>query len=690
MKQKALIIGAGAGGSAILGLLQKSNIFEVVAIVDIDEKAKGIQLAKSLYISTGSNWEVFICEDVDVIFDMTDDYSVYEKVLAKKKEDVLLVPGNVANIVVKLAHEKEMLIGKLRDQTQQRDLILNSTHDGMIVVDQEGHVLLFNKSAERMTGYKREEVVNKYILEVIPTSKLLRIIRTKQIEINQELTLDNGKKIISTRIPILNEVGEVQGAFAVFKDITEIVNLAEEVTDLKEIQTLLEAIIHSSEEAISVVDEQGRGLVINPAYTKLTGLSEEDIIGKPATTDIVEGESMHMKVLRTRRAVRGIHMKIGQKKRDVIVNVAPVIVDGILKGSVGVIRDVSEIQKLTDELNRARQIIRTLEAKYSFEDIVGTSEGIVAAVEQAKLGANTPATVLLRGESGTGKELFAHAIHNGSNRKYNKFVRVNCAAISESLLESELFGYEEGAFSGARRGGKRGFFEEANNGSIFLDEIGELSANTQAKLLRVLQEKEIVRVGGTKPIPMNVRVIAATHVNLEKAILDGDFREDLYYRLNKIPIHIPSLGQRKEDIGEIAERLIQKINQDYGRNVEGLTESAVQYLQTYDWPGNVRELENILGRAIIFMNYNEMYIDVHHLPPLHHEDQHELIGSNLLPELEERPLEDLVAEFEGNIIHECLSRFNGNKTKTAQALGISVRNLYYKLEKYECAKNSMQ
>lgn len=690
MKQKALIIGAGAGGSAILGLLQKSNIFEVVAIVDIDEKAKGIKLAKSLYISTGSNWEAFIREDIDVIFDMTDDYSVYEKVLVKKKEDVLLVPGNVANIVVKLAHEKEMLIGKLRDQTQQRDLILNSTHDGMIVVDQDGHVLLFNKSAERMTGYKREEVVNKYILEVIPTSKLLRIIRTKQIEINQELTLDNGKKIISTRIPILNEIGEVQGAFAVFKDITEIVNLAEEVTDLKEIQTLLEAIIHSSEEAISVVDEQGRGLVINPAYTKLTGLSEEDIIGKPATTDIVEGESMHMKVLRTRRAVRGIHMKIGQKKRDVIVNVAPVIVDGILKGSVGVIRDVSEIQKLTDELNRARQIIRTLEAKYSFDDIVGTSEGIVAAIEQAKLGANTPATVLLRGESGTGKELFAHAIHNGSNRKYNKFVRVNCAAISESLLESELFGYEEGAFSGARRGGKRGFFEEANNGSIFLDEIGELSANTQAKLLRVLQEKEIVRVGGTKPIPMNVRVIAATHVNLEKAILNGDFREDLYYRLNKIPIHIPSLGQRKEDIGEIAERLIQKINQDYGRNVEGLTESAVQYLQSYDWPGNVRELENILGRAIIFMNYNEMYIDVHHLPPLHHEDQHELIGSNLLPELEERPLEDLVAEFEGNIIHEYLSRFNGNKTKTAQALGISVRNLYYKLEKHECAKNSMQ
>ena len=690
MKQKVLIIGAGEGGSTLLSLLQSSNIFKIIGIIDINPKAKGLQLAKEQNIATGDDVTPFLEANLDVMFDMTGDYHLHKVLLAKKHENTLLIPGDIAKIVTKLAYEKEDLIEKLKEQTQQGELILNSTHDGMIVVDKDGTIKLFNKSAARMTGYKTGEAIGKYILEVIPTSKLLRIVRTKQVEINQELTLDNGKKIITTRIPILKEDGEVQGAFAIFKDITEVVNLAEEVTDLKEIQTLLEAIIHSSEEAISVVDEKGRGLVINPAYTKLTGLSEDDIIGKPATTDIVEGESMHMKVLRTRRAVRGIHMKIGQKKRDVIVNVAPVIVDGILKGSVGVIRDVSEIRKLTHELNRARQIIRTLEAKYSFDDIVGTSDETMAAIEQAKLGANTPATVLLRGESGTGKELFAHAIHNGSNRKYNKFVRVNCAAISENLLESELFGYEEGAFSGARRGGKRGFFEEANNGSIFLDEIGELSASTQAKLLRVLQEKEIVKVGGTKAIPINVRVIAATHVNLEKAILKGEFREDLYYRLNKIPIQIPSLRQRKEDISVISERLIQKINQDYGRNVEGLTKSAIEYLQSYDWPGNVRELENILGRAIIFMNYNETYIDVQHLPPLHKEDQMDLKVSSLLPELEEKSLDHLVTEFEGNIIHEYLEKFEGNKTKTAKALGISVRNLYYKLEKFDCAKNGMQ
>ncbi|AWC29746.1 sigma-54 interaction domain-containing protein [Bacillus cytotoxicus] len=690
MKQKVLIIGAGEGGSTILSLLRRSNIFEMIGVIDINPNAKGLQLAKEQSIPTGDHIESFLKKHVDVIFDMTGDEHLHKVLLEKKHEHTLLIPGNIAKIVTKLAHEKEDLIEKLKAQTQQKDLILNSTHDGMIVVNKEGIIKLFNKSAARMTGYTTSEATGKYILEVIPTSKLLRILRTKQIEVNQELTLDNGKKIITTRIPILKEDGEVQGAFAVFKDITEVVNLAEEVTDLKEIQTLLEAIIYSSEEAISVVDEKGRGIVINPAYTKLTGLSEEDIIGKPATTDIVEGESMHMKVLRTRRAVRGIHMKIGQKKRDVIVNVAPVIVDGILKGSVGVIRDVSEIQKLTNDLHRARQIIRTLEAKYSFDDIVGVSDEIMAAIEQAKLGANTPATVLLRGESGTGKELFAHAIHNGSNRKYNKFVRVNCAAISDNLLESELFGYEEGAFSGAKRGGKRGLFEEANNGSIFLDEIGELSASTQAKLLRVLQEKEIVKVGGTKAIPINVRVIAATHVNLEKAILEGEFREDLYYRLNKIPIQIPSLRQRKEDIPFIAERLIQKINQDYGRNVEGVTKAAIEYLQSYDWPGNVRELENILGRAIIFMSYNEVYIDVHHLPSLHKDEQVELKANRLLPELEEKSLEHLVTEFEGNIIREYLDKFNGNKTKTAKALGISVRNLYYKLEKYESAKNGMQ
>lgn len=460
--------------------------------------------------------------------------------------------------------------------------------------------------------------------------------------------------------------------------------MAEEIAELKRMQTMLEAIIHSSEEAISVVDENGLGLMINPAYTRITGLTSEDVIGRPATEDISEGESMHMLVLKTKEPVRGVQMKVGPNGRDVLVNVAPVIVNGELKGSVGVLHDVSEIQSLTKELNRARQIIRTLEAKYSFDDIItSTSETMDQVAREAKLAASTPVTILLRGESGTGKELFAHAIHNVSKRKYKKFVRVNCAALSESLLESELFGYEEGAFSGAKKGGKLGLFEEADGGSIFLDEIGELSAGTQAKLLRVLQENEIIRVGGTKPITLDVRIIAATNVDLEGRLSKGKFRKDLYYRINRMPIQIPPLRERKQDLGDLCHHLIAKLNQDYGRNVEGITPAAFHHLQQYDWPGNVRELENVLGRAMIYMGFHESQIDIAHIPALGMK-AHPHFNPSLFEETDPgQPLSDRVAAFEMKVIQDALKQNSHNKTKTAQMLNLSVRNLYYKIEKYE-------
>ncbi|MBM7620985.1 PAS domain S-box-containing protein [Bacillus tianshenii] len=679
--QTVLIVGAGKGGSAILKMLTHSGMFNLVAVVDIDKNAAGLAMASRMGIPVGEKWEEFLAEKIDIIIEATGSEEVFQEIRDKKDKSTVLVPGTVAHITAKLVEEREDLIAKMKYESHKRDLIFNLLHDGLLVVDQSGKVILFNKSAQRIAGIKKEHIENKHVLEYIPSSRLIDVIHTKRVEKNKEMILENGKKIITTRSPLIDEDGKVIGAFAVFKDITEVVNLAEEVTNLKGIQTMLEAIIQSSDEAISVVDEFGRGLMINPAYTRLTGLKEEQVIGKPATADISEGDSMHMKVLETRRAVRGVNLKVGPGKKEVIVNVAPIIVDGKLKGSVGVIHDVSEIQTLTTELDRARQIIRTLEAKYSFEDIIGSSEEMSLAIEQAKLGAKTPATVLLRGESGTGKELFAHAIHNGSSRKYNKFIRVNCAALSESLLESELFGYEEGAFSGAKRGGKKGLFEEANNGSIFLDEIGELSANTQAKLLRVLQENEIIRVGGTKAISINVRVIAATNVNLEKGIANGTFREDLYYRLNRMPIHIPPLRKRKEDIEAISEHLIRKINQDYGRNVEGLTPQAIHYLGSYDWPGNVRELENVLGRAIIFMQYSEVFIDTSHIPALAKGESVSQESTEAIPE--NQTLMEMLEGYEAKIIQKTLKKNKGNKTKTAKELGVSIRNLYYKMEKFQ-------
>ena len=561
--------------------------------------------------------------------------------------------------------------------------VLNATRDGMIAINKEGIITLFNRAAENYLQIEAEKVLGKPVQEAIPNTRLHIILKTKEAELNREQQLNKNVKIITNRIPILDESGEVIGAAAVFRDVTEILQLNDQISDLKSIRILLEAIINSSNDAISVVDERGNGLMINPAYTKLTGLVPEDVINKPADVDISEGESMHLQVLRTRKPVRGVHLKVGPKRRDVVVNVAPVIVDGQLKGSVGVIHDTSEIKKLTEELEKARRIIRTLEAKYTFDDIVGKSKELMVAIETAKKAATTHATVLVRGESGTGKELFAHAIHNDSARKFHQFVRVNVAAITESLLESELFGYEEGAFTGAKKGGRKGFFEMASGGTIFLDEIGELELNTQAKLLRVLQEKEIIRVGGTKPIPVDVRVISATNVDLEKAVKNGKFREDLYYRLNVVPIMIPSLRERISDIPYLVDHLIKKLNMEYGRNVEGVSVEVLQHFLEYTWPGNIRELENILGRSMINMRYSENLIEVHHLPSLGKgnllptEHTLEIASSDTI-----LPLNTLLEETERQYLEQILEKTKGNKTKAAQLLGISIRNLYYKLDKY--------
>ncbi|WP_408006698.1 sigma 54-interacting transcriptional regulator [Pseudalkalibacillus sp. A8] len=678
--KNVIIIGAGKVGIALVKIIVKSHALNLMAVIDPDHDAPGIHLAQEKNIVTGTSWKKYIDQPVDVVIETTGDEETFTSLREIKDRQWVIIPPSVAILVSNLIEEQENLINQLSRQSRQQDLVLSSSHDGVIAIDYNRRIIIMNKSAEIMTGLEDAEVIGKEITEVIPNSELPRILDNGKTEVNKEQVLSNGRKIITTRTPMIDDHGNIIGAFAVFKDITEVVEMAEEVTSLKSVQTMLEAIIHSSQEAISVVDEEGKGLMVNPAYTRLTGLKSEDIYGKPATTDISEGESMHMRVLRTRKPVRGVRLKVGPKRRDVVVNVAPVIVDGKLKGSVGVIHDISEIQSLTAELQRARQIIRTLEAKYTFSDIIGDSSEMKFAIDQAKLGASTPATVLLRGESGTGKELFAHAIHNGSNLKYNKFVRVNCAAISESLLESELFGYEEGAFSGAKKGGKRGLFEEANGGSIFLDEIGELSSDTQAKLLRVLQENEIIRVGGTKSIPIKVRVIAATNVNLEKRIIEGSFREDLYYRINRLPIFIPPLRERKEDIGKLCEHLIRKLNQDYGRNIEGITQEGIEYLCNYHWPGNVRELENILGRAIIHLSFHESWIGVTSIPSL---DTRVQPRSELqTTHASDQPLQEQVEQFEKGLIQKTLKECNGNKTKTAKRLDVSLRNLYYKIDKY--------
>jgi len=579
--------------------------------------------------------------------------------------------------------KKEKRIKELENIIRKKNVIINSTHDGLISVDEEGRIELFNDAAEKMFALDRKEVLNNKVEDVIPNTRLHLVLKNGEAELNQ-IQKTHETTIITNRVPVRDKSDNIIGAVAVFRDITEVKNLAEEITNLREIRSMLEAIINSTQDAISVVDEDGVGILINPAYTKLTGLTEEDIIGKPANVDIAEGQSMHYKVLETKKPVKGVRMKVGPNKKDVIVDAAPIIVDGELKGSVAVAHDVSEIKKLTEELDQAKQIIRQINAKYSFQDIVGESETMEAVINQAEKASKTPITVLLRGESGTGKELFAHAIHNSSERSQQKFVRVNCSALADNILESELFGYTEGAFTGAKKGGKKGLFEEADMGTIFLDEIGKISMNLQSKLLRVIQEKEILRVGGTRPIDIDVRIIVATNINLEKAIQDGNFREDLYYRLNVFPIFIPPLRERKEDIPFLIHHIITKFNQEYGRSVKGCSKQAISYLKKYDWPGNVRELENIIGRAMINLGLNEDIIKIEHIPDImgHTEQNGEVVKSGSNYSLDDNSLKDIINRTERQIITKALKETGGNRKEAAEILGIAVRSLYYKINKY--------
>lgn len=677
-----LIVGGGKGGKAILKALSNMEFVTVVGVVDVLPDAPAMMEAKKRGIPTGQEVEPFLEMEPDVILEVTGDPTMFPRICEQKKPGTLVISGAISNLLVRLVEEKERWFQAWIQRQRELEAIINSTHDGMIAVNREGRITLLNRAAERMIHRTAAEALGKPIAEVIPNTRLNIVLKSGVQELNRKQQLPSGMEIVTNRVPVKDAKGQVIGAVAVFRDVSEVEQLTQQVTDLQGMKSLLQAIINSSDDAISVVDASGIGILVNPAYTRLTGFRAEDVIGKPAETDISEGESMHMKVLRTRQPVRGVHMKLGPLKKEVVVNVAPIIINDELKGSVGIVHDVSELEQLSRDLERARRIIRTLEAKYTFDDIIGNSEEMRIAQEQAKQAAKTRATVLLRGESGTGKELFAHAIHNASDRKYNQFVRVNCAALSETLLESELFGYEEGAFTGARRGGKKGLFEEASGGTLFLDEIGELKPSTQAKLLRVLQEKEVIRVGGTKSIPVDVRVIAATNVYLEKAIQEKRFREDLYYRLNVLPIHIAPLRLRREDLYDLSIHLIKKFNQEYGRRVEEIDAEALTVLSCYSWPGNVRELENVLGRAMINMAFNEKIMRQIHLPPLETSQSSRKEAKQITNVDEGKTLKEVLADTEKEYIKRIYFACRQNKTEAARRLGVSIRSLYYKLERY--------
>ncbi|NOX36072.1 MAG: sigma-54-dependent Fis family transcriptional regulator [Calditrichaeota bacterium] len=339
-------------------------------------------------------------------------------------------------------------------------------------------------------------------------------------------------------------------------------------------------------------------------------------------------------------------------------------------------RAIQEQKLIIENIDLKSKILET----YRFENIIGVSGKMQEVFKKIVKVANSDATILLRGESGTGKELIARAIHYQSPRKNGPLIEINCASIPETLLESELFGHEKGAFTGAYKM-KKGKFELANNGTLFLDEISEIPISLQAKLLRVLQERRFTRVGGVDNIEVNVRLIAATNADLEKIMAEGLFREDLYYRLNVISIFVPPLRERREDIGPLTDYFIQKYAQKNNRNIKGISQEAREILMNHDWPGNVRELENAIESAVVMAEGE--YIQPEDLPAyLQMTTQKPSPFQALLQNQNNMSYKEKLEAFEREIIRQALLESNGNKTQAAKKLGFTPRTLRNKVKKY--------
>jgi len=559
--------------------------------------------------------------------------------------------------------------------------VLNGAYNGVVAINIEGIVVLFNAAAELLTGLTAKTVIGHHINDVLPNTGLTRVLETGVAELNQQQNLGRCQ-IITNRSPIRSN-NRIMGVVAVFQDITELQSIAAELENVKNLKSTLESAIESIFEGIVIVDKQGMITMINQSYCEFLGVEVGQVVGKHVA-DVIPNTRMHVVAQGGKAEIADIQRI---KDNNCVVTRIPIVKDGERVGAVGkvVFKDVKDLKILSTKLNKLQfevdyykeELRKAFGGKYTFDNIIGESEKMQWTKSIGIKAAKGNSTVLILGESGTGKELFAHSIHNESPRHNGPFIKVNCAAVPENLLESELFGYDEGAFTGAKKGGKPGKFELSNGGTIFLDEIGDMPLSMQAKMLRVLQEKEFERVGGTKTIKLDLRIIAATNRDLEKMIEEGEFRHDLYYRLNIISLNISPLRERVEDIPMLCVMLLKKINKQTSHCIEGVSAPALQLLMNYPWPGNVRELENILERAINLMDDDEFLITPESLPPIVRK-VNKVKDHN---EIEEN-LSGLLGDTERQAIIKALETTGGNRSEAAKILGIHRSGFYQKMRKY--------
>lgn len=471
---------------------------------------------------------------------------------------------------------------------------------------------------------------------------------------------------LKTKEILINELYEIQ----------DVISISEtELLYYEQNERRLLAVIDSVDEGIIAIDKKFNINIFNSYCEELFNYQKEEVVGSDIR-ELIGEESYIQALVVSGKEYNNIELNLKNDRGEIHYLSTGRAIKDDNDNTIGAVASIKDVKK-------ARQLAKIISTKEEgvFKDIIGNSNHLEKVKRIASTVASSESTVLLRGDSGTGKELFSKAIHNMSNRKNKNFVTINCAALPENLLESELFGYEKGSFTGAILSGKDGLFVEADGGTLFLDEIGELSVILQAKLLRVLQEGKIRKIGSNKEIQVDVRIIAATNKNLEEMIRDKEFREDLYYRLNVIPIYIPRLNERLEDIPLLVKFFIERLNKKMKRNIRGAQIEFINKLMEYKWPGNVRELQNVIERAMNLcegdvLTNKELIFDFRNKNNFELDIIHEL---NL-----EKPeeLKEIMERLEKEVLTKALSGYKSYR-KAAIALGVSHTTIINKIKKYK-------
>jgi PAS domain S-box-containing protein len=647
-----------------LGVLDSLNILDA--------------LRKNFTLSPMTPIESFIREPELILYEEDDlEYNV-KKILEHKLFSAFIINHKgFLQGELSLDYLSTVYQIRLKELEHFINQIIESVPNPIMAINTQGHIIFFNQAAEETLNLKVEEVKGQHIKNYFPDSLTFKALETGQ-ELRDIRMRFGDRNLLTDFLPITLSGDKIIGAVAIFKDVTELEAVTSRLSTSEQLMATLEAVVENSYEGMVVIDNQERIILMNQFFLDVLELKSQDVIGKYISD--ISPDSHLPQTLKTGLAQFGETWHLGG--RDFIIMRVPIEREGKIVGAIGktLFKNMEiakifakKVMKLEEDLAYYKEELGRFHAsRFAFDDIIGESPAMKEAKSLAERAAKTSSTVLILGESGTGKEVFSHAIHESSLRSKGPFIKINCAALPENLLESELFGYAEGAFTGARKGGKPGKFELADKGTIFLDEIGDMTLTMQAKLLRVLQEREVERLGGTQPTKVDVRIIAATNRDLHQMVMEHKFRLDLYYRLNVLTIELPPLRERREDITSISKAIIRKINHRLGMTIDGLTSESLSVLFAYDWPGNIRELENIIERAMV--TCDETWIHPKHLS----------LSGNLEHHLQanDTTLEIALAEAEREIIQGALRRAQGNKVHAAKILGIHRSVLYKKLAKY--------